>query len=84
MPAHVFPLLISGQVGGLKRKSRSRKTAPSKTGVMILLSWHTPHKRFFSSLVFATVAHGLRCYSLGTRSALPTLVPPNREWSSSD
>ena len=40
----------------VSRKSRSRETALSKTDVMILRLL-LPHERFFSSLVFATVAH---------------------------
>ena len=50
-----------------ERKSRSRQTALSKTDVMILRLL-LAHERFFSSLVFATVATAL--YQLGTHPRL--------------
>jgi len=53
----------------LKGEPLARETA-SKTDETIL-SWQTPHERFFSSLVFSTVAH----------SALISLAgPPLMAW----
>ena len=51
----------------LKRKSRSRETALPETDVMTL-RLPLPHERFFSSLVFATVAHSAP--SLGSASSI--------------
>jgi len=58
-----------------ERESRSRETALSKTDMMILRLL-LPHERFFSSLVFATVAHSAP--SLGSLRCLPATARHRR------
>ena len=55
-----------------ERKSRSRETALSKTDVMIP-RLPLPHKRFFSSLVFTTVAHSASSLGISLQPLMTVL-----------